>query len=107
MASLPVAEGIIQGSTRPTLPVVFVKNDGSPVVITGATLTGKIRKQGTATATALAGSVSETDGPNGKATLSYAAADVAVFGMILVQITATIAGQTYVAQFLQPIREAL
>lgn len=107
MERLAVAEGIIQGSTRPTLPVVFVKNDGSPVVITGATLTGKIRKQGTATSAVLAGSISVTDGPNGKAVLAYASADVAVFGMFLVQITALISGQTYVAQFLQPIREAL
>ena len=107
MASLPVAEGIIQGSTRPTLPVVFVKNDGSPVVITGATLAGKIRKQGTSASVALAGSVSVTDGPNGKATLSYTSADVATAGLFVVQVTATIAGQTYIAQFLQPIREAL
>ncbi len=106
--AIPIAEEIIQGSTRPTLPIAFVKTDGSPVVITGATLAGKVRKLNNVGAgTALAGSLSESDGPNGKATLAYAAADVAVAGMMLVQLTVTISGQPYIRQFIQPIREAL
>lgn len=107
MDKLAVAREIIQGSTRPTLPLVFLKDDGNPVVITGGTFAGKIRKQGTSITASLAGTVSETDGPNGEATLAYATADVAGFGIFLVQITATISGETYIAQFLQPIREAL
>jgi hypothetical protein len=107
MGTLAMAEEIIQGSTRPTLPLAFVKNDGTPVVLTGATITGRMRKQGSSITTDLAGTISVTDGPSGKATLAYDAADVAQFGMFLVQVTAVIAGQTYIAQFLQPIREAL
>lgn len=106
MQDIAVARSIVQGSTRPTLPLKFVKDDGSVIVITTATLTAKIGKIGRL-GTAIAGSVSLTDGPNGKATLSYGAADVAVAGNLLVQVTATISGQPYIQQFIQPIREAL
>lgn len=107
MDKLPIAREIIQGSTRPSLPLKLEKDDGSPVVITGATMTGKIRKMGTATSSVLAGTITVTDGTLGEATLAYAAADVALAGTFVVQITATLSGQTYIAQFLQPIREAL
>lgn len=107
MEKLPVAREIVQGSTRPTLPLKLEKDDGSPVVITGATMTGKIRKMNMTTSTALAGTITVGDGSLGEATLAYAAGDVALAGTFVVEVTAILSGQTYKAQFIQPIREAL
>jgi hypothetical protein len=105
---IPRAKPIVQGSTRPTLPIAFTKDDGSVIILTGATLAAKRKKMGQAGAgTAISGSLSLTDGPNGKVTISYAAADVAVFGDILFQITATVSGQPYIQQYIQPILEAI
>lgn len=56
--------------------------------LTNATITGKIIN-GDGTATAIAGALSVTDGPNGLFTWAYAAADTATVGKYTVQFTAT------------------
>lgn len=105
---IPVLDEIIQGSTRPTIPFVLSKNDGSIIVATGGTFTGQRRKlEGRGAGVAIAGSCSVTDGPNGEVTMSYGDQDVATAGRILFQITGVISGETYIRQFIQPIREAI
>jgi hypothetical protein len=57
-------------------------------VLTNATLTGKLVNSA-GTVTAIAGTLTVTDGPNGVFTWAYAAADVATVGTYTVQFTAT------------------
>ena len=105
---IPVLDAIIQGSTRPTIPFVMSKNDGSIIVCTGGNFTGKRRKlEARGKGVAIAGSISVTDGPNGEITMSYDDADVATAGRILFQITGVISGGTYIRFFIQPIDEAI
>lgn len=62
-----------------------------PKPITGATITGKIINSA-GVATAIAGTLTVTDGANGIFTWVYAAGDTANVGAFKVQFTATFAG---------------
>ena len=107
--NIPVADAIVAGSTRPALSLQWLKSDGSPLVITGATFAGKMREASSAAMTndLTVGNFAITDAALGKFTYSWAAADTAVGGYWLVQVTVTIASQTYRRFFWQPIEDAL
>lgn len=62
-----------------------------PKVLTGATITGKIIN-GAGVATAIAGTLTVTDGANGIFSWVYAAGDTGTVGSFKVQFTATYAG---------------
>ena len=99
------ADPIIQGTTRPSLPIQWLRSDNTPLPITGATITGRMRHTVTGETKDLAGSFSITDGPNGRCTYSWVESDTNTPGNWVVRLTATISGQTYKARFLLPIEE--
>lgn len=106
--NIPVADPIIAGTTRPALSLQWLKSDGSPLVITGATFAGKMREASSAAMTViLAGSFAITDAALGKFTYSWASADTTTAGHWLVRITVTISGQIYKRMFWQPIEADL
>lgn len=78
----------IAGATRPSQVITWTRDDGTPEDLTGATITGKLRRASTGDITNIAGTLSVTDATAGKFTWAYAAADVATPGHYRVQFTA-------------------
>jgi hypothetical protein len=105
MSGYPVAEEIIQGTTRPVLPINWIKSDNSPLVLTGGTFTGTMREQQTGQVVTWAGTFAITSATEGETTYSWVAADTVQYGMWLVIVTATIAAQIYRVKFWLPITE--
>lgn len=106
--NIPVADAIIVGTTRPALSLQWLKSDGSPLAITGATFAGKMREASSAAmVVTLGGSFSITDAALGKFTYSWISTDTATAGHWLVRVTVTISGQTYKRMFWQPIEADL
>ena len=84
----------VQGSVRPSLSITW-RQDGTSTAtdLSGATLSGFIRRAGVGVA--IAGNLEVTDGPNGVFRWDFDAADVATPGMYEVQFVATFpVGQT-------------
>lgn len=71
---MSVTVKVVRGDTRPTLEFVCTNELGVVVVITGSTPRFRIRRKG-ATTVLLTRICTVTDGPNGKCTFAWAAAD--------------------------------
>jgi hypothetical protein len=76
---------------RHTGQTVTWTRDGAPVNLTGATMTGHKRDMETGAVTALDGTLTVVDEPNGVFTWKYGTEDVATPGTFMVQFTATYA----------------
>jgi len=80
----------VVGGRRPSQLITWQREDGSGVEpLTGATITGKIRRQGQGSADDLTGTFTVTDASNGVFRWDYSTADVATTGTHKVQFTAT------------------
>lgn len=100
----------VAGATRPSQTITWARADGTPEVLDGATLTGKIRDRYTGATRAIAGALTVTNGAGGVFRWDYAAGDVLAAGPFDVQFTATFAAgqspaKTFVAQW--TVAEAL
>lgn len=78
----------IVGALRPSQVITWLRGDDTPEVLTGATLTGKIRDTAGGVRN-IAGTLTVTDGANGAFRWDYHADDVASAGNYTVQFTAT------------------
>lgn len=88
---------ILKGSTGPAWTVQVLKADNSPLVITGATITGIMYdREGTGTGITLSNSYSITSGANGQFTYTPQASDVAAYGVYDIYWTVTVGGLAYV-----------
>lgn len=87
----------IAGATRPGQVVTWLRGDGTPENLTGATLSGKIRNEAGVTRV-IVGALTVTDAAAGKFTWDYAAGDVATAGTFSVQFTATFAEAPTIAK---------
>jgi len=85
---MPLGEAV-QGSVRPAQSITWTDADGTPIDLTGATITGTMRKIGDDTTRAITGALTVTDGAAGRFTWQYDAADVATAGSYEAQFTAT------------------
>lgn len=65
---------MVRGDTRPSLEFQFLKDDGTPQPITGATVRFRIRRKG-ATAVLITRICTNTDEANGKSRFDWQAAD--------------------------------
>lgn len=81
----------VAGAVRPSQTITWLRDDGEPEVLTGATLTGKIRNPSTGTTRAIAGSLVIVNGAAGQFRWDYDPADVADAGEQQVQFTASFA----------------
>ena len=90
----------MKGATRPSWTLTVLKDDKTPLDITGATFTGKLIKRGTTTTKAMTvGSFSITDATNGVFTYAPVTGDVDTAGIWRLQVTLTISSQTYIPRF--------
>lgn len=80
----------VQNDRHTGQQITWYAGDSAKKNLTGATITGKIINAA-GTATAIAGTLTVVDGPNGVFTWAYAAADTATAGAFRVQFTATYA----------------
>lgn len=85
---MPLAPAV-EGATHTAQEVTWLYDDGDPVNLTDATITGFKRNTRTGAVTALDGTFNITDAPNGVFTWAYGAGDVAAYGTYLVQFLAT------------------
>lgn len=83
---------IYQGDTGAPFNPVFTHLDGSPVSLSGATITMKMENHAGTIITCV-GTWTITDAINGKASYAYTSTDVATVGVWLLYITITIAGK--------------
>ena len=87
----------IAGATRPGQVVTWLRGDGTPENLTGATLSGKTRNEAGVTRV-IVGTLAVTDGAAGKFTWTYGAGDVVAAGTFSVQFTATFADAPTIAK---------
>jgi len=100
----------VKGGRRPAQIVVWTRGDGTPELLTDATLTGFIRDRSTGTTRAIVGTLTVTDGAAGTFRWDYAAADVVATGHYDVQFNAAFdSGQTPAKTFIErwEVKEAL
>lgn len=91
--------GVInKGAVSPPWTVQVLRDDNSPVIITGGTVTGTMYERPTGSPTALTNSYSITDGPNGTFTYTPSTADVSVYGYYDIYWTVTIGALVYVVK---------
>ena len=84
---MPLADAVA-GAIRPAQSITWVRTDGLPEDLTGATLTGVLLPLPYGPVRAIAGTLTVTDANDGVFSWTYHAADV-VAGSYLVQFTAT------------------
>ena len=84
----------IKNARRTPQQITWRDDDGTPLVLTGVTLTGRIRDTKTDVARDIDGTLTITDAVNGIFTWTYGALDVGTAGDFIVQFTATAGGQT-------------
>ena len=86
---MALAKAVATGK-RPSQLITWQREDGNGVeTLTGATIAGKIRRQGQGSSDDLTGTFTVTDGANGVFRWDYSTADVATAGTHKVQFTAT------------------
>lgn len=78
----------IAGATRPGQSITWLDGDGSPVDLTGATITGKMRNKHSGQTRDITGVFTVTDGSAGVFVWIYDVGDVATAGAYAVQFTA-------------------
>lgn len=78
----------IAGALRPGLLLTWADQDGDPVDLSGATLSGKIIDMQTGQIRPIAGALAVVNGPAGQFTWNFAAGDVAKAGRHMVQLMA-------------------
>lgn len=78
----------VAGALRPSQTITWARADGTPEVLDGATLTGKIRDRYTGATRAIAGTLTIIDGAGGVFRWDYAPEDVATAGTFDVQFNA-------------------
>lgn len=83
----------VQGATHTPQVITWTDTDTTPLNLTGATLTGKLRDSAGATRS-ITGTLVKTDAVNGVFTWTYSSADVATAGVYDAQFTATFADTT-------------
>lgn len=79
----------IAGAQRPSQVITWLRGDGNPENLTGATMTGKIVDVRTNVTRSIAGTLSVMDGTEGTFSWEYDADDVADAGRFMVQFTAS------------------
>lgn len=79
----------VQDSRRTPQIISWLDEDGRPLVLTGATITGRIESKLDGTARAIDGNLSIYDGPNGMFEWEYGVLDVGEAGFFFVQFIAT------------------
>lgn len=96
----------IQGARRPSMSITWLRDEdtGEPEDLTGATITCKIRREGTSSNAASDGSFVVTDGAAGVFRWDFSANDVATAGLHRVQFSAAFGdhptpAKTYVTQW--------
>lgn len=87
----------IAGADRPSQVITWTRDDDTPEVLTGATLTGTIRNR-LGVVRSIAGTLTVTDGDAGEFRWDYASGDVATAGRYQVQFTATFGTSPTVAK---------
>ena len=89
---MPLADAV-QGATRPAQLITWYRDDDTPEDLTGATLTGLVRRDNVVEA--ITGDLTVTDGTGGVFRWDYSTEDVAIAGRHEVQFNAAFAsGQT-------------
>lgn len=78
----------VQGAKRPSQVITWTDADGTPVNLTGATITGVIRNKSTGAARVIDGTLTVTTAASGIFTWAYGTADVATAGQFEVQFNA-------------------
>lgn len=79
----------IAGATRPSQQITWLDGDSSPVNLTGATITGKIKNKNSGQTRDVTGTLTVTSGSGGVFTWTYDDDDVATAGIYNVQFTAS------------------
>lgn len=79
----------VQGARRPSQTVTWTDEDGTPLDLSGATITARIRNVAASSATASDGVFTVVTAASGIFRWDYSAADVATAGQYEVQFTAT------------------
>lgn len=95
----------VAGGKRPSQLIMWTREDGNAETLTGATITGKIKRQGQGTSADLTGMFTVTDGAGGVFRWDYSTDDVATAGKHVVQFTATFGSsptpaKTFVAEWI-------
>src|SRR3989304_6598147 len=90
--SLPNA---IQTSRRPTLAITWLRTNGEPVSLVGATISGVLQNKGNGAETAITGAFALSDATNGIFTWDFSAADVATAANFYVQFKALFSDSTF------------
>lgn len=105
---MALAKAVVAGK-RPSQLITWQREASTGVeTLTGATITGKIRRQGQGSSEDLTGTFTVTDGANGVFRWDYSTADVATAGTHKVQFTATFGGvpaKTFIADWV--VKESL
>ena len=86
----------VQGATRPAYDITWLRGDGTPEDLTGATITALIRAH--LTTRAATGALTLTDAANGEFRWNLSAADVADSGQLEVQFVATFGSEPTTAK---------
>ena len=83
----------IKGALRPSQPITWTRNDedATPEDLTGATLSGWIRRQNATEDVAITGALVVTNATAGAFRWDYSASDVSVAGLHYVKFVATFA----------------
>lgn len=79
----------IEGARRPSQTITWADDAGTPLDLTGAVITARIRNRSSSTVAASTGTFAITDAANGVFRWDYSADDVATAGRYEVQFTAT------------------
>lgn len=78
----------VQGATRPSQTITWTDQDNDAVILTGATITARIRSTATGVVRAADGTFTVTSGAGGVFRWDYGTNDVGTAGFFLVQFTA-------------------
>lgn len=89
--------------------ITWTRNDGTAENLTGATVTGKMKKLDTGAVKSITGTLTVTTPASGIFTWAYATADIDTAGVYEVQFKATFADTTYDLSFVTTmhVREAV
>ena len=88
---MALARGV-QGATHTPQQITWVDIDGTPVDLTGATITGRIEDYVTGTSRNITGTLTITDADSGVFQWDYGDEDVEDYGPFRVQFIATYGG---------------